>query len=133
MKGLKFEPWHLGWMDVQEAQRRELKKLTDAERSALAKTDAYSVADDERIVFCGGSIPILSCNRAIVWCYIGAINRHQFLELHNMVRQHIDGLKFPRLEMEVANDFPQGHRWARALGFKQEPMGGSHALYVRIR
>ena len=133
IKAIPFEGWHLDWIDVQDAQKAELAKVTAEQRNALARQKSWTATDGERLLMCGGLIPIVSECRALAWTFMGKVGRKEFLELHHKVRKYIRDAKYPRLEMEVKDDFAEGHRWARALGFHQEPMGGGHTLYVRIR
>jgi hypothetical protein len=134
IKVIPFEPWHMDWLHVQPAQAAELAKVPAFVKRQLAAEESWTVADGERFLMCGGVIPIGSDCRALVWTFMGGdIGRKQFLELHNKVRKYIRGLKYPRLEMEVADGFKAGHRWARLLGFKPEPLGNGRTLYVRFR
>jgi len=57
-----------------------------------------------------------------------------------LVKRFLDGCYLHRIEMTVDCDFPQGHRWAKMLGFTMEaermrgyrPDGGDCALYARL-
>lgn len=118
---------------MQPAQKAELAKVTTAHRRALEKQKSWTATDGERLLMCGGFIPIVSDCRALAWTFTGNVGARQFLKLHLLVKQFVAEAEYPRLEMEVEKTFEAGHRWAKALGFHEEPMGGSHALYVRIR
>lgn len=133
IKAIPFEGWHLDWIDVQESQKQELAKITAVERNSLTGRQSWTATDGERLLMCGGIIPITAGCRALAWTFMGNVGRKQFLELHNAVRKYVCAAEYPRLEMEVRDEFEAGHRWAKALGFHEEPMGGGHTLYVRLR
>jgi len=76
----------------------------------------------------------------LAWAFIGDIGPSTFLQVHRAVKQFLDECYVDRIEMTVDCDFPQGHRWARLLGFEMEaermrrytPDGRDCALYARL-
>lgn len=132
---LKFEGWHLDLIAVQPMQKAELAKVTPMLRLEIERQDSWTLEFEGRLLVCGGAIPLVSGCRALVWCYMAEVGAADFWKVHRAVRAKIDefATKYPRLEMEVVKGFEAGRRWAKALGFREEPMGGSHELYVRLR
>jgi hypothetical protein len=65
-----------------------------------------------------------------------------FLRIHREAVRVLEARKTKRTEMWVDANYPQGHRWARLLGFKNEteqthmqsfmPDGRDYDLYARI-
>jgi len=133
IKVIPFEGWHFDWLDVQPEQKAEVAAMTDVHRRVLERERSWTATTDDRIVACGGVVPLPGRCRALLWVAIGALQRSEFLAFHSAVKRCIDEFPYHRIEMEVANGFEAGHRWAKALGFHEEPMGGSYTLYVRIR
>ena len=104
---------------------------------------------DERkeIIGAGGIHPCWKTNthgRAIAWVLAGdnvpmrcwpALTRHTAWVLDQAFREG-----FHRIEANVAENFPAGHRWAARLGFSVEGMAeaygpdlANHIQYARVR
>ena len=76
-----------------------------------------------------------------MWALISTgVTARNFAALHAQAKRFLDGLPFDRIETGVDCDFPQGHRWMKALGFTMESPrmrkfqnGRDHALYARVK
>ena len=91
----------------------------------------------------GGVIPVWR-GRAVGWVVVDrCADRHGWLWATRRVREYLDSVQaagiYRRIETAVCEDFTQGHRWARLLGFVKEgtmkaytPDGLDYALYARV-
>lgn len=94
-----------------------------------------------RPLLCAG-VTLYWENRAEAWAIIDhTISRRYFLELHKKVKHFLDTVEIRRIELAVECDYVEGHRWAKALGFKLEAerleaygiAGTDHSLYAKIK
>jgi hypothetical protein len=67
-----------------------------------------------------GGIVLHHSKRGEAWAFIDQDCKEHFLALHKVVKKYLGGTRLRRIEAVVHNDYPQGHRWVRALGFTRE-------------
>lgn len=135
-----FRAEHLFLMDPQDSQQGELGSISLAEAKELEGLSAFTAMQDGEVIGCGGVFPFHP-QRALCWTYISKQAGRHFTQLHRRVKLFIDTVGYNRLEMDVAYEFEQGHRWAKLLGFEVEAPrmrcyfnnGGDATKYVRIR
>jgi hypothetical protein len=126
---------------LQEAQQYLIQYVTYEHAKALENTPAFTVMSGDKPVACGGAIDYWM-DRAEAWSYISDdIGPRLFLRMHHAVKRFFDAHGATRIEAYVDCQFPEGHRWALALGFKVEtprlekywPGGRDATCYVRIK
>lgn len=136
-----FRAEHFDRLVVQEAQAYLSRWLpSKANAKALEQTEAYTGLAGGRVVACAGILPCWE-GRAVTWAYLDENAGEHMLALHRAVKRFLDNCDIKRIEATVDCEFPEGHRWARMLGFELECKrmrayradGGDSALYVRIR
>jgi len=137
-----YQPWHLWEIDVQPAQKKQHDLLRPGVPESLVNYPCYSVlSDDGRVLGVGGLIHCWD-GRGSVWSYLARDLGNQFVTCHRAAQALVNSVDYPRLEMSVAIDHDDGHRWAQMLGFKCEtpfmekyfPYEYGHAaMYVRIK
>lgn len=140
---LKVE--HFAAMAVQPAQAFARVVLEDPEVAPfLAAQESFTAMDGDLVLGCGGVLKQWE-GRLMAWALLGtAIGTRRMLWIHNRTRFFLrDQLKrCRRIETTVDSEFPEGHRWVRALGFRCEtpdgmpgyrPDGGSSHLYAMVR
>jgi hypothetical protein len=135
-----YQAEHLLAISAQEAQRY-LGEYTARHAKALEQTHAFTVMVDDKPVACGGVLDHWQ-GRHEVWAYIaGNVGPRVFLQIHHAVKRFFDAHSGRRIEAYVDCQFPEGHRWAQALGFELEterlrgywPNGRDAACYVRVK
>ena len=134
-----FRMNHISQLQVQPAQRWTLEYLTPPILTVLESTQANTVFHNGQPILCGGVIEQRP-DYGILWSFVGQVGPHDFFHLHRLARLFIRSLPHRRLEMHVDCGFVNGHRWARALGFRCEAPrmrafllnGLDAALYARI-
>jgi len=135
-----FLATHLTTMAVQDAQRWTMRYLSDAILMQLETQNSNTVFKNGKPILCGGVITQRP-DYGILWSFVGSdVTPHDFFHLHRLARLFIRSLPYRRLEMHVDCEFVNGHRWARALGFRCEAPrmrafllnGLDAALYARI-
>lgn len=102
------------------------------------ESNGYTMFDGDKILACAGVLEYHE-QRGLLWSYIASDIGTRMLALTRAVERYLSLLSYNRLEMDVACDFEQGHRWAEMLGFKLEcerrvaydPEGNDYALYAR--
>lgn len=131
---------HLDELVLQWAQAPSGVWFTREQALALEGTEAWSGIYDNEPVICSGVVQVWQ-GRYMAWSYVSKNAGICFVSIHKAVRRFLDTSGHRRIEMAVDCDFPQGHRWARLLGFTLEaerlkayrPDGGDCALYARVR
>lgn len=101
---------------------------------------SYSIFVDDKICVCGGAVEYWQ-GRGESWAVIDPEVRHDFVKLHTLTKKFLNECPIRRIEAAVEVDFPAGHRWVKALGFKKEaerleaflPNGNAASLYSRVR
>ena len=135
-----FKAVHLGQLQVQEAQRWTMEYMSPSLAHVLEQQLSNTVFKDGQPILCGGVIEQRP-DYGILWSFVGSgMTPHDFFHLHRLTRLFIRSLPYRRLEMHVDCEFVNGHRWARALGFRCEAPrmrafllnGLDAALYARI-
>lgn len=137
---IPFRAEHLFIIDGQEHQADELKGVSFEYAKQLEALESYTAIHNGEVLACAGFFPFHD-QRALCWTYLSKNAGKRFISLHKTVKRIVDSMKYNRLEMDVACDFEEGHRWAKLLGFELETPrmrayfndGTDAAKYVRIR
>jgi hypothetical protein len=143
MRVVSFKKEHLIDLDLQHAQSYLSDHVKPDFAAYVENTDwAFSGIDGAgRVIGCAG-ILLIEPHRAMAWSYISTRARREiFIWVHKQVKKFLDNCYLKRIEMVVDCEFPQGHRWAKMLGFNLEAKrmvgyrldGGDCALYARVR
>ena len=136
-----FKAEHLDELVVQPAQRHLDGWVANASFGALEGPHAFSAFNDAgECVFCGGVTEVWP-NRAQAWSVISGSAGKLLPRITRATRRYMELVPWRRIEITVDCEFPQGHRWARLLGFELEcermaaytPDGRDSALYARVR
>jgi len=143
---LPFKPWHIDYLSIQNGQRGDgwLYEMSTQQWQDMADnhTTFTGLKDDNILIICG-LVPVWN-GRATCWTVLSNdVDRYALLWIHKNVSKFLDTLqtdrKFNRIEADVRNDYQQGHRWMRLLGFEKEsvmaqydPNGSECARYVRL-
>ncbi len=136
-----FEPDHLTRLLLQPSQANMQAFMTDPEyaEQLRAAGPAYSLVVGDEVFACAGLIPQWE-NRAVAWALVASEAGRHFRAIHQAVLRTFELHPFRRIETAVLQDFEQGHRWVRMLGFEREglmraysPDGQDYDLYARVR
>lgn len=101
---------------------------------------SYTVMEDSKPVAIGGVLKYWD-TRGEAWLLVGKPSTHGFPIIFKKIRNFLKDTPIKRVEMVVAHDWKNGHRWARLLGFKKEadtlasylPDGRDVSLYSMVR
>lgn len=126
-----FAPEHLAALPFDDAW----KLLSSGAAEELAKHPAFTGRLNGRVVGCAGVHPFLWDGRWNAWAFLTDETGPHMLQITRFVRFVLANFPVPRLEAHVRAGFPQGVKFARALGFTletPEPMrhwaaDGTHA------
>ena len=141
MELVKYEPWHLMFILNHPSQALVRKFVKESDAISLQRHEyCFSILKNGSPIASIGLMKYWN-GRYEAWAFIIPGHRSDFLYIHNCVKQFLKHAPCRRIEMTVEQSYPQGHRWAKLLGFKVEcerlesfgPQGGDHKLYVRIR
>lgn len=106
--------------------------------------EAYTGYRDGRLLGFAGVIPQWF-GRALTWMLLSdEVHGMDMRFIFNQTRDFLDRKQqepaYRRIETSAQETFPQGHRFARMLGFVPEgqmrcydPKGNTHTLYARVR
>jgi hypothetical protein len=142
--GLSFVPFsqaHMHLFEAQPMQVREQEVLRSAPDALdeLAKGHAFTAMVDGEVIGCGGIIEWWP-DRCSVWAIVGKDAGPHMRGITRMVRAVLDRYPSRRIEATVREDFAQGKRWIRLLGFgcdgflpAYSPLGEDVIMYSRIR
>lgn len=100
---------------------------------------AVSAWDDCRCLGAAGVV-YTAPNKASAWSLLSPHTGRHMFAITRKVREVLDAHRHVRVEMVVDCDFPEGHRWARMLGFTLEAermrksgySGQDQSLYARV-
>lgn len=132
---------HLQQLVLQDAQSYFGAMLSHPDYVAglISGGPAYTLLSDGEVIACAGIVPQWQ-NRAMAWALVGANAGRAMVALHRAVVRCFEIHPCRRIETTVASKFPEGHRWARMLGFEREgtmtafaPDGADYDLYARIQ
>lgn len=136
---LKMEDF--GRLDEQKSMAYLGAYLLEKEKRELVNgLHSYSAFSNDRVIACAG-VQELWDGRAACWALVAEQCRHEFLQLHNIVKRFLMVSPYQRVEAYVKHDFLAGHRWVKALGFEVEsprmksflPGGADASLYAIVR
>jgi hypothetical protein len=140
IKIVPFEAVHLSMVRTQQSQLNTLPYFRPEYAKALEQTQSYTAIDGGEVVACGGLGEVWP-GRAMAWSLLSENIGRRILGVTRAARALIDTSPYQRVEIEVAVDFEQGHRWAKMLGFQLEApvmrkvlLDGSDAsLYAKVK
>jgi hypothetical protein len=137
----QFLPYHVDLLKaqgVQDAQIAEVSLvLTSYANVSRPDGPAVTVFDGDRIVICGGIAKVTESN-GVCWALLSADAGKHMTWLHYAVKRFITLNPWRRLEATVEENFEDGCRWVKLLGFEFEgrmakygPNGETHLRYSR--
>jgi hypothetical protein len=138
IKVTPFRRWHLLWLMDEPAVGGALPFDIEVAMT-LEKHNSWTASDDGAPIACGGTIEQWK-GRHQAWMFMTTRTAPHMLTITRAVKRQLAATP-GRVEMTVRADFPQGHRWARMLGFQREfpgvlkqygPEGEDHVGYVRL-
>jgi hypothetical protein len=135
-----FTPAHAARIRLQPRQLEAAGYASVDHYRKLAATPSIALLDGHNVLMCGGAFEIWP-GRAVAWALLAESIGHRMTACVRHVRRFFDEINAPRVEMDVAVDHEEGHRFARLLGFELEtprarvyyPDGSDAAIYVRVR
>jgi hypothetical protein len=138
MTVVPFELAHFHQLRLQPSQAWLGEALSEATLAQMAAHQSYTVLAGEKVAAIAGLLPHHE-KRAHAWALIDRNLGAKFTTLHRIVKRYLSMMaaNYPRIETTVQVDFPQGHRWAKTLGFvveapcmsKYDEQGRDHTLY----
>jgi hypothetical protein len=134
-----FKPEHLSEIDLHDSQRSFYAyEARDAYARDLARGLAYTVRLNDRIMICGGVLPVDE-STGHLWCFMSKYAGRHMLALHRVTGRFMEVSGKKTLHATTDADFPHGCRWLEMLGFKQasilhnyDPAGRDHILYTKV-
>lgn len=134
---------HLQYIDVQDAQKHLVDNLYNEDycKYLVENTESYAlVNDDNKVIFAGGIIRQVE-GRGLMWSIFAKDSGKYFVRIVRAIRHILPLFKeYHRIELTVAPDFCQAHRFAKVIGFEKEATlkkyfsnGEDADLYVRFR
>lgn len=129
MIAVPFKPDHLARLRVQTAQITEIGLITAPIAEALAARGAWTFADGEEVICCGGIVEHQGV--WVLWSAVSAEVGTRLISLTRIAKRYL-ALNSMRIETGVRIGFSPGCRWAELLGFKVDGFDGpEHHRYVR--
>lgn len=119
VKAIPFKAEHARTMRIQPRQAAWRDSAPDVHFRALEARGAVTVVDGDEILMCGGSIEVWP-GRKVVWALMAEGIKHRMTACARITRRFIEGQFTGRMELDVERDHPEGHRFARLIGFEKE-------------
>lgn len=140
MNVIPFRAEHFWALEPQAAQAHVRGYVTPDSIAALEGESSLTAMAGDRPMCCFGWFPTYP-TKAVMWAILSKDIGPHLLSMTRIARSVLSSLPYKRMEMDVACEFEQGHRWARMLGFTLEAErlrhyridGGDSALYARIQ
>lgn len=138
---VKFKREHLESMNGAREVSFAKQYLTKEHVAKLEKVrHSYAILQDEKVLACCGVVEHWN-GRGEGWAIISGELNYAFIRMHRIVKRFLDWCDIKRIEAIIDTDFKEGHRWAKALGFKMEaPLMKSYGytgkdctLYARVK
>lgn len=138
-KVVPFRAHHYEWLAASNPTADGGVFLPSAEVCAqLEQQNSWTGVVDGDPIVCAGTYRHWR-GRHGAWAYLGKNTAPHMLWITRAVIANLAEVE-GRIELTVRADFPQGQRWARALGFRVEspllekfgPQGEDHIGFVRI-
>lgn len=113
-----FLPYHIDLLRAQGVQGAQLNEVSivPGGYAIVPPGIALSAFEEERILICGGIIP-LAPSHGVCWALLSMRAGKHMQALHYAVRRLITLEPWRRLEATVEEGFPMGCRWLELLGF----------------
>lgn len=136
-----FKPEHLRMLVLQDAQAWMQPMIEEADYAdaLVAAGPCWTLTDGETVAMCAGLVRMWE-TRAQAWSLMSAHAGRRMIRVVRIMKGLIDLQAERRIEAVVDEEFEQGHRLIRMLGFVKEgvmraylPDGGSVAMYARVR
>lgn len=106
-------------IDLQDNQYIEKEILEKWDCTELIKQPCWSMEHNNHIIFIGG-ISKIHEKRYILWSFVSKHAGKKMLLITRKTKQIMNQYCDVRLETNVEENFVNGHRWAKLLGFKYE-------------
>jgi RimJ/RimL family protein N-acetyltransferase len=127
IKIVKFEPWHLEWIDFNEDAKRAVEYLLKEHPNhgvlLSSSSNAFTAMYKGKVLGSAGLIPWWQ-GMCELWMYLGVDafdNRRGALKLVSWAMEHvIETMELNRIQATVKTDYVQGHRFAKFFGFVNE-------------
>ena len=138
-KVVPFKRWHIDFLLTHGDAEGGSFRLDEPTLDALeAAPNTWTLLWDAEPLLCGGTVPMWP-GRHTAWCFMNKLAARHMTFVTRYARKTLERVK-GRIEFTVRADFPQGHRWARMLGFEIEtlvlkgygPEGEDHVGYVKF-
>ena len=138
-----FKPYHIQLLAAQGVQASQLRQVSHvpASYASLARVPgpALTARDGERIVLCGGVVP-MGPTMGVLWAVLSEAAGAYMVRLHRGTERFLAINPPRRLEATVEKGFPQGCRWLELLGFTYEGEmpaygldGETHLRFGKVR
>lgn len=120
IKFIPFELVHL--LDIDLVDAGKLFALNPYE---IVKYPCFTVLLDDKVIAVGGCHPFLWNTRYNCWAFFRPESSKYMLRILKFTKNIIHNLDYiPRLECHVLQDFEQGNKFAKLLGFTLETENG---------
>lgn len=133
-----FKTWHLDCVFEQGSTVAGPLVFSPADLEVLEAQDNWTILFDDEPIFCGGVVQSWP-GRYAAWALIRHDAAPHMRFITRRTRELLHWRK-GRIEVTVREDFENGHRWVKLLGFKVEnppgilkhygPEGEAHVSYV---
>lgn len=105
----------------------------------LAGGIAQTLVVGGKVLACAGIVRQPELNRTVCWALMSMQARQHMVAVSLKIIRVLNTLPERRVQMHVRQDYADGHRWAKVLGFvadHEEPnelTGDNELIYVRVR
>lgn len=135
-----YQPHHLAALEMQPAQAAVAHTIPEGYDTWLHEVGpAFTVLGPAGVLALCGLAEEWE-GRAQCWAMLSVHVGRNMLALTRAVRAHFDAAPYRRIEAQTPEDFQEGHRWLRLLGFACEgpmanyyPDGRTAIRYARIK
>lgn len=141
MEVVPLLPVHFEGFEIQDMQIGIEKIIDDDYKTLLCFGESYAGAINGKVVAMAGVVQLTE-SRWQAWALLGKDAKDHMIGVTKAIMKFLKDFDVPRLETPVRADFPEGHRWAKMLGFKCETPNGmknyddegnTYKLYARVK
>ena len=132
-KLVKFEAWHLKWLDFGNINGLGLAGVVSESDAKLIENvcTSWTGIQDGKIVGCGGFTPLWT-GVTEIWMYLEpeAFKRKRLALrlMRHILNDIIERKQYHRIQAVVLKDYKEGIRFAEFFGFKNEGLMESYSV-----
>ena len=127
IKVVPFNPVHLKYLTLQDAQAADLETLGTPEyQELLLRGESFTLINNGDVIMCCGVFP-LTASAGRAWALVDKDAGRGLIVASRKISAFFKKSKYARIDTTVERGFVNGQRWCKLIGFINEtPNGMKH-------